>query len=198
LSCAGFAVAGGRSRRMGRDKADLPFGPGTLLDHALARLRAVAGRVHVLCGAEPRYLDRGVPVLLDARVETGPLAGLETALASLATGEVALLLGVDMPLVPVTLLEELVRRSAGADVVVPVSAQGPEPMAAVYSAGAGPALRRALEAGDRRMTSFWPSVRVERVQGDDLARFCDPEHAFLNVNTPEDYERVLTIGGWVP
>jgi molybdopterin-guanine dinucleotide biosynthesis protein A len=183
---------------MGRDKASLPWGRGTLLDHALDRLRAVASRVHVLCGPEPRYLDRGVPILLDARVETGPLAGLETALDSLAEGEIAVLLAADLPLVRVSLLEEIVRRSGSRDVVVPVGSDGPQPLAAAYAASALPAVRRALEAGERRMTSFWDGVRVERIEGADLARFCDPAHAFLNVNTPEDYERVLTIEGWAP
>jgi molybdopterin-guanine dinucleotide biosynthesis protein A len=183
---------------MGRDKASLPWGRTTLLDHALERLRAVAPRVHVLCGPEPRYLDRGVPVLLDARVETGPLAGLETALASLADGEVAVLLATDLPLVPVALLGELVRRLGAADVVVPVTADGPQPLASAYSLAALPAVRRALEDGERRMTAFWDAVRVERIEGADLARFCDPAHAFLNVNTPADYERVLTIEGWGP
>src|SRR5450432_4111174 len=58
----GFVVAGGRSLRMGRDKALLEWRGGTLLDHAIGRLRAVCGEVRVLSGSARRYADRGLPV----------------------------------------------------------------------------------------------------------------------------------------
>jgi molybdopterin-guanine dinucleotide biosynthesis protein A len=59
VSVVGFVVAGGGSRRMGRDKALVPWAEGDLLGHALARLRAVTGDVRILCGPEPRYRDGG-------------------------------------------------------------------------------------------------------------------------------------------
>ena len=65
----GFVVAGGQSRRMGRDKALLPWNGGTLLDHAVTRLRAVCRDVRVLSGADRRYADRGLPVDVDAIAE---------------------------------------------------------------------------------------------------------------------------------
>ena len=192
----GFAVAGGRSSRMGRDKAELRWGDTTLLDHALARLRSFCPRVRVLCGPEPRYLDRGVPILIDARQDTGPLAGLEAALGSLADGEVAVLLGVDLPFVPAPLLEWLVGRSGRAAAVVPESPRGPEPLAAVYGPACLPAITARLAGGDRRMTSFWPDVAVDRVPGPDLKPFGDPARLFVNLNTPADYESVAKIEGW--
>ena len=80
VAAAGFVLAGGHSRRMGRDKARLPWGDVTLLDHALERLRRVCSDVAILPGAEPRYLDAGAPVLPDAARASGPLGGLVTAL----------------------------------------------------------------------------------------------------------------------
>ena len=73
----GFAVAGGKSARMGRDKALLPWRGTTLLDHALDRLRRTCPEVRILCGPEPRYGDRGVPVVLDAIPDGGRLVTLE-------------------------------------------------------------------------------------------------------------------------
>lgn len=182
----GFVVAGGRSRRMGRDKALLPWQGGTLLDHAAARLRAVCGQVRVLSGPGSRYRDRGFPVDVDALAEAGPLAGLATALA-VAAPRPALLLGVDMPFATPDLLAYLRDALSGWDAVVPSTEEGPEPLCAAYGPACLDPVRDALTAGERRMTSFWPRVRVRTVTGAELARFGPPERLFRNVNDPSDY-----------
>ncbi len=66
----------------------------------------------------------------------------------------------------------------------------PEPLCAVYRVTCLDAVQRRLEAGDRKMTSFWPDVRVRVVKEDELAAFGDPEQMFENLNTPEDYRRL--------
>lgn len=171
---------------MGRDKALLPWRGATLLDHALSRLRQVCGPVFILCGSDRRYADRGVPVLLDARPEAGPLAGLVSGLAQLAE-EPGVFLAVDLPEVPAALLAELAGRTGSADAVVPVSEHGPEPLCAAYNrACLGPAERR-LAAGEFKMTGFWPEVRVVQVPPAEVRRFGDPAVLFRNVNTPSDF-----------
>jgi molybdopterin-guanine dinucleotide biosynthesis protein A len=189
----GFVVAGGRSTRMGRDKALLPWDGGTLLDHAIARLNAVCADVRILCGPEPRYADRGLPLVLDpprdgapGREAAGPLAGLAAGLDS--AGEAAgLYLGVDLPHIPRALLAALVATDPAADAVVPVTPRGPEPLCAVYRPGCAAAVRARLAAGDHRMTSFWPDIRVHEMKTAALATFGDPDHLFRNVNAPADY-----------
>jgi len=183
----GFAVAGGRSRRMGRDKALLRWGSTDLLGHALDRLRSVADEARILSGADRRYADRGVPVHVDPAPDLGPLGGLLAALRE--TERPVLLLGVDLPLVPVELLAHLVSLSGGADAVVPVSARGPEPLCAVYGPVCREPIERAVREGRLKMTAFWPDVRVREVLPADLAAFGDPEAFFLNVNDPADYEQ---------
>ena len=184
----GFVVAGGRSTRMGRDKALLPWDGSTLLDHAIARLRAVCADVRILCGPAPRYADRGLPLVLDA-LGDGPLAGLAAGLQS-AGDAPGLYLGVDLPHVTVALLAALLALDPGADAIVPVTPGGPEPLCAVYRTGCGDAVRARLSAGDRKMTSFWPDVRVRALEGDALLAFGDPRRIFDNVNAPADYRRV--------
>jgi molybdopterin-guanine dinucleotide biosynthesis protein A len=181
----GFVVAGGLSTRMGRDKALLPWQGSDLLDHAIARLAAVCSDVRILCGPAPRYEDRGRPLVVDAIPGGGPLAGIAAGLES-AGGDAGLYLGVDLPLVPVALLAAL---AAGddADAVVPVTPGGPEPLCAVYRPGCRAAVRARLAAGDRKMTSFWPDVRVRTLEGEALAAFGDPRRIFHNVNAPADY-----------
>jgi len=194
LSAAvGFVVAGGLSTRMGRDKALLPWRGATLLDHAIARLRAACGDVRILCGPAPRYADRGLPLVLDAVAGAGPLAGLAAGLES-AGAAPGLYLAVDLPHVTVALLSALLAIDGGADAVVPVTADGAEPLCAVYRAGCGPAVRARLAAGERRMTSFWPDVRVHALEGTALRAFGDPRRLFHNVNAPADLDGVGGTG----
>lgn len=192
MSTVGFAVAGGRSQRMGRDKALLPWADTDLLGHALARLGRVTDEVRILPGPERRYTDRGVALDLDLAPHQGPLAGLLAALEG-ASGRAAVLLGIDLPLVPSRLLERLVALGPSVDAIVPVSPRGPEPLCAVYGAACLEAVRRCVAAGDLKMTGFWPDVRVREVGPEELEAFGDPAELFLNVNAPEDYERARAL-----
>ncbi len=171
---------------MGRDKALLPWGEGDLLGHALDRLHAVVPDVRILAGCDHRYTDRGVPVDTDPVSGAGPLAGLLAALDA-AGGRAALLLAVDLPLVPVGLLSRLLALVPESDAVVPVSQRGPEPLCAVYGAGCLAAVRRRIAAGELKMTSFWPDVRVRELGLEETAVFGLPDRLFLNVNAPADY-----------
>ena len=187
MSVVGFAVAGGRSLRMGRDKALLPWGETDLLGHTIARLRTVTGDVRVLCGPSTRYLDRGVLAVTDAVPDAGPLAGVVAGLAA-APGRAGLFLAVDLPHVPASLLARLVELSEGWDAVVPVSPRGPEPMCALYGPACLAPMRRRMVAGELRMTAFWPDVRVRRPAADEVARHGDPGVVFRNLNAPGDLE----------
>jgi molybdopterin-guanine dinucleotide biosynthesis protein A len=184
-AATGFVVAGGQSRRMGRDKALLPWAGVTLLDRALRTLQQVCGRVSILCGPVARYEDRGVPLLVDRLHGAGPLAGVIAGLETLGE-EPGAFLAVDLPGVPAALLADLIRRSAEADAVVPLSSSGPEPLCAVYTRACLEPARRRIAAGERRMTSFWPDVRVATVPWAELAPFGDPAVMFRNINTAHD------------
>lgn len=180
----GFAVAGGRSLRMGPDKALLAWDATDLLGHALARLREAVPEVAILCGPERRYEDRGVSVVPDRLRDVGPVAGLLAGLEA-AGGRPGLFLAVDLPLVPPALLRELLLRLPGFDAVVPVTARGPEPLCAAYGPGCLEAARARVGAGNHGMKAFWPDVRVREVEPDELRAFGDPATLFLNVNDPE-------------
>lgn len=171
---------------MGRDKALLAWRGGTLLDAAVARLGRVAADVAILCGEPGRYPGRTEPCLADRRPGEGALGGVHSGLAALRR-PLGVFLAVDLPFVPEELLRHLIGSAAGADAVVPFSPRGAEPLCAVYARACRDPIRRRLEAGERRMTCFWPDVRVRRVEPPELERFGDPEQLFRNLNTAEDY-----------
>jgi molybdopterin-guanine dinucleotide biosynthesis protein A len=187
----GFVVAGGRSLRMGRDKALLPWAGSTLLDDAVARVRLACPDVRILCGPVPRYADRGVPLVTDRIDGAGPLAGLEAALVAAGDWPV-LLLGVDLPFVTAATLAFLLGELEGADAVVPAPEQMPQPLCAAYAPSCLPAVQARLAAGERRMTSFWPDVDVRRLPSSDFKALGDPRDLFRNLNTPEDLHRART------
>jgi molybdopterin-guanine dinucleotide biosynthesis protein A len=170
---------------MGRDKALLPWGGADLLDHAVVRLRAVTRDVRILCGPGMRYAERGLPVQPDLVTQAGPLGGVLSGLTA-AGGRPGLFLAVDLPRVPAALLSRLVERAEGWDAVVPVSPGGAEPMCAVYGPGCREPIRRRMDAGDFKMSAFWPDVRVLEVGPAELEEFGDPAEMFINLNAPED------------
>lgn len=132
----GVVLAGGQSRRMGRSKARLPWGHGTLLSRAVACLLRVTPRVAV--SARPRQrlpaLPPGVLLVLDQRQDAGPCEGLFQALQTLDPEEAGvLLLPVDAAVSP-ALLRRLARRFAAGDstVVLPKLAGRRLPLPGVY------------------------------------------------------------------
>jgi molybdopterin-guanine dinucleotide biosynthesis protein A len=161
-------MAGGKSSRLGRDKVLLPWGEGTLLDHALRRLDAVCGEVRI-CGdrddlgslpgeSSPHEDLLRPPVIRDALPGTGPLGGIVAALESTQTTW-NFFLAVDLPLVPVEFLQEIAMR-AGASAsgggnssaislqCVLSRAEGRrQPLCGIYRRSLLPGLRRSLEEG---------------------------------------------------
>ncbi|MCZ6598970.1 MAG: molybdenum cofactor guanylyltransferase [Planctomycetota bacterium] len=175
-------LCGGRSRRMGTDKARLVVGDQTLLERAVAVGDAVAPRVLLACGSEARYGDLGREQLLDrfpagaagagaARASAvdaartvhdrggGPLAGLEAALTAARSDWVAVL-ACDMPGVEPPVFERLLQSAVerALDLCVLASDAGLEATCGVYHRRCLAAVRSALEAGERKLTSFHDAV----------------------------------------
>jgi molybdopterin-guanine dinucleotide biosynthesis protein A len=170
---------------MGRDKALLPYREATLLSHALGVLREVTPDVAILCGPESRYEDLGAPLVIDAVCGVGPLGGLYSALlsASIEQREQILWLGVDLPLVPPSLLEQLLRELEQADVAMARTTRGIEPLCAAFATTPTlEAVRGALLDGRLKLTAAFARLTVHTVDADDAH--------FVNVNSPEEYEQV--------
>lgn len=184
----GVVLAGGASVRMGRDKALLPWQGGTLAGHAQARLATVCAAVLIA--------DRGRGVLPGTRsVPDGPGAGPAAGLMGAAyavPGRPLLVLACDLPAVPESLLLELVERGAGADLVLPVTTRGPEPLVAWYGPAALAALAVAVARGELALHRLLAEggLRVTRLEGLELARHGDPAVIFRNVNTEADWQAV--------
>jgi molybdenum cofactor guanylyltransferase len=188
LPASGLVLAGGRSARMGRDKALLELGGRTLIERAVAVLAPIAAEVRLATGRERRYEDLGRPIVLDRVADGGPLAGIEAGLAAAEPGYVVVL-AVDMPRVTTELVEALLARARAEDLdaCLLASDAGPEPLCAVLHTRLARPLAEALERGARRAASVLElSPRVAVVHERELDAGAA---AATNVNTPGDLAR---------
>jgi len=184
LDRAAWILVGGRSTRMGTDKARAES-HGRALALRMADEAATACCTVSLVGDPAIYADLGLPVVADRFPGWGPLAGIEAALAA-TTCNANLILACDMPAIRENLLEELF--AAGGDCALPRHDEGRmEPLCAVYHRQCLPVIRAALEAGLRKVTDVlqWMTREGLAIR---YVRVSDPA-SFANLNTPEDWSR---------
>ncbi len=188
LEACGVILAGGRSSRMGRNKALLMLDGETLIARLARRFSAWFRQVVIVTNTPEEYGFLGIPMVSDRIPGLGPLAGLEAGLQA-SRYEHAFFCAVDMPFVDESLVRFMVEAAPGYDIVVPAPDGEYEPMHAVYGRGCLPSIARNLDARRLRLVSIFPEVRVREIGGAELAQFGDPERLFFNCNTPEDLER---------
>jgi len=187
-------MAGGRSRRMGRDKAWLDLGDGRpIVRRVIDALSEVADEVLIVAN-DPRYATLGPRVVPDRFPDGGALGGIATGVGA-ASHPTVLVAACDMPFLRADLWRLLLSRAGEADVVIPRVAGEYETLHAVYTKACVPAMERALAAGRMRVISFFDDVRVRTVEEDEL-RAIDPDLASLtNLNTPEELDAARKRAG---
>ena len=186
----GFVLTGGRSSRMGRDKALLPVvgstaggstaGGRTLVEQIAARVRAAAGFV-TLIGAPERYGSLGLPVAADLIEECGPIGGIYTAL-KISSAPWNLIVACDMPAVSTGFLAALLAaaREADPDCFVPETASSLHPLCAVYHRRALATVQSAIDHKSFKMHDLLRSFRTVAWP------VADPS-LLENVNTPIEW-----------
>jgi molybdopterin-guanine dinucleotide biosynthesis protein A len=183
--------AGGNSQRMGSDKALMPFLSRPLIQRVMDRLSPIADEILVTTNSPDDYRFLGIPLFRDIKPGRGALGGLYTALSSAACKAVAVV-ACDMPFTSAALFEAagrlLVREDA--DVVIPDSGDGLEPLHAVYRRETClPAIESAIDADKWRLISWFPQVKVRILQPDEVKQYDPSGLAFWNLNTPEEFAK---------
>ncbi|HEY4720296.1 MAG TPA: molybdenum cofactor guanylyltransferase [Anaerolineae bacterium] len=178
-------LAGGQSRRMGRDKALIAFEDRPIIAHVIDTLRELSDDVLVVSNRSAAYESFGIRIVPDADPPSGPLGGISAGLAA-AQHDLAIVVACDMPFLNTQLLRSLVDRAVNVDAVVPLTGDQFEPLHAVYRRTCLAAIERHLAGGDRRVISFFDEVRVKAVPETDWRSLDPTGRSIANLNTPDD------------
>lgn len=187
--------AGGESRRMGADKALLPFLGQPLILRQLSRLASLADEVVVTSNQPENYRFLGLTPVPDILPGLGALGGLYTALFTARYPYVAVV-ACDMPFASpeIFALELRLITETGSDAVIPRTEDGTEPFHAIYRREACLLhIRPALEAGKRRVDSWFSQVTIRYLELEEYLPYDSAHLAFFNINTPEELQEAERI-----
>ena len=181
-----FILAGGKSTRMGTDKAFVPLDGRTLLARALDLARQMTSDVRIV--GDRKKFAPFAPVVEDEFPGCGPLAGIHAALRS-SNSELNVILAVDTPFVSLALLQHLITRARNcpsALVTLPRANGGWQPLCAVYRRPFAAAAEQALTQGRYKIDALFDEAAVEQIGEEELQTAGFSPRIFRNVNTPEE------------
>ena len=196
MGVSAIVLAGGLSRRLGRDKAVEPFDGEPLISRVIGRLESLTDETVVVVNSDARGHELPLPqntkIAVDIYPDSGSLGGIFTGLTA-AANDWGFVVACDMPFLNERLIAHLLTLRQGCDAVVPVLDSYPEPTHAAYSKACLPHIERRLEAGRLKIAGFFEDVRVQYVQDAEVNRFDADLLSFFNINRPEDLERAITL-----
>jgi molybdopterin-guanine dinucleotide biosynthesis protein A len=197
-------LAGGKARRLGRDKLQEDVGGKTIFSRVMDTLELLKGDIIVVtgCAQLPPTLSNspGVRIVTDVFGDGGPLGGVYTGLAASDSFQNLVVAG-DMPFLNLSLLRYMLDkagafgaiREAGLDVVIPRINGFIEPLHAVYSQHCLPYIKKEMESGRRNIRSFFPQVRVRYIETKEIESFDRHHLSFFNINTEDDLAKAREI-----
>jgi molybdenum cofactor guanylyltransferase len=194
-------LCGGKSSRMGHDKATLPFGPELMLQRVVRLIREVVALENMIIVAAPNQslpaLPQSVSVARDARQYRGPLEGLATGFRALADRvDAAYATGCDVPLLLPAFVDRMFQLLGDFDIAVPFDGEHHHPLAAVYRPTVLAQIEMLLDSDRMRPRFLFDEARTREIPVDDL-RAVDPQLSTLeNLNFRDDYLAALTAAGF--
>lgn len=178
--------AGGRSSRMGRDKALVPLAGRPMIAHVVERIAPLADQLLITTNRPDDLAFLNIDMISDAEPGAGALPGLLTALTH-ASNPLVGIVACDMPFVSRRLLSHMLMLAEEADVVVPQWDDRYQPLHAVYRRDiCQAAVEQALAAGKKRMISFFDGLNIAVVSAETVAAYSPKGLTFFNVNTPDE------------
>lgn len=184
----GVILVGGKSRRMGKDKAFLKVEGITFFEKILKVFKENFIQVLLAGDKEERFADYNLQHFPDIYPGSS-LGGLYTGLYNAKT-EYVFVSSCDLPFPNEDVLRYLYSLKTGFDAVVPCSIYGYEPLFALYSKSCLEPIRGQLVRGEYCAYAYYPEIRVRSVSSDELSELNPDGSAFMNINTPEDFAKI--------
>lgn len=193
LADAGAVIlVGGKSSRMGRPKALLPFDGEPLIAHVVRKLQTIFPEVIIVAAPDQELPPLPVKIARDDIAYQGPVSGIYHGLQT-STKETCFVTSCDAPFLNLAVVSHLLAQISGVDVVVPVWEERFQPLHAVYRTSVVPLLKSQLERGELRPIFLFDKVRTRKIEEEEIRRF-DPEGlSMLNMNSPQEYETALRL-----
>ncbi|OHC03705.1 MAG: hypothetical protein A3H23_02840 [Planctomycetes bacterium RIFCSPLOWO2_12_FULL_40_19] len=182
-------LAGGKSSRMGSNKAFLKLKGKTFIERQINLLREMFDEIFISANTPSEYEYLNLPVFKDIYPDKGPLCGIYTSLIN-SSSLYTFMLACDMPFVEIGLIKYLKGFTREYDVVVPKSERGLEPLHAFYSKNCIDPIKKELDSNNLRIISFFPHVKVNVVELDNLTTSDSFKNSIKNLNTRDEYEVV--------
>ncbi len=187
----GVVLAGGKSSRMGIDKALLKLGEKRMIEIAVELMKSIFSEVIIITNSPEEYKFLSLPLFTDIYKGKGPLAGIHSALTNSLTDKI-FVLSCDVPLMTKEMLEYIINYKSNKPIKFCEAAGYHQPLVGVYSKKILIDIEkflRSYEVGDKSFHKFLKSIDVEIIHPESLHFY--REEMFFNVNRPEDYEMVL-------
>lgn len=191
----GVVLAGGDSRRMGKNKALLELGGRPMIAHVVDRLLPVVDEVIIASNQTTPYESFADRIVPDQFRGIGTLGGIHAGLSA-ASNDLVIVVGCDMPFLKPELLHWFINASSGFDVVLLKRGEWVEPLHATYRRTCIPAIENAIRANKRRIISFFGEVRVPMVHTYEFASIDPGLTSFRNINTPEEWHQAMREHPW--
>ncbi|MDD2310179.1 MAG: molybdenum cofactor guanylyltransferase [Desulfuromonadaceae bacterium] len=185
----GVILVGGKSRRMGQDKAFLPVGGRPLVARLVACLSGCFERLLLVGDQGERFHSYGLPVLPDLYPGSS-LGGLYTGLYHAETSHI-FVSSCDLPFPNAELVQLICSQKKGYDAVIPTTRGGMEPLFALYGKSSLPAMHAALDAGNYRITELLAGLHVNYLVPDLVDKVDRDGKALINLNTPQEYQQCI-------
>lgn len=190
LPVTGAILCGGRSSRMGRSKAFLPYDGRTMIEHRYAQMQELFAEVVIVANDPDAFSHLCVDVVKDIIPNRGPLVGILSSLL-VSQYEHTFIIACDMPLVENKLIRSICQERHDTDVLVLSHDEGVEPLLGVYSKRCIQPLEESIFEGNLKTMDFLEGINAKLFQQRDTQTSSGLPQ-FFNVNTPQDYSKLLT------
>ena len=188
----GIILSGGKSTRMGTNKALLQVGGERLIDRTIRTFRDIFRETILVTNSPLDYLDQDCTIATDIIKGKGALGGIYTGLFY-ASCDYAFVAACDMPLLNKSFIEYMIENCESYDIVVPEPADGPQPLHAIYSKRCLPAIKRLIDQDQLKITGFYKGLKTRMIPDHVINRFDSGGKMFFNLNSQKDLEQILSF-----
>jgi molybdopterin-guanine dinucleotide biosynthesis protein A len=185
-------LAGGASKRYGQNKALLEISGVPLIDRIAEQMRNIFTRVILVTNQKKDFEYLGLPIVEDIIKGLGPIGGIYTGLSSI-TEHAGFFVACDMPLLHKGLIRYMVENIDNHAAVVPSIGEFVEPLHALYARSCLGPIKGLIDAKRYQVRLLYDYVSVRYVKEDEIRTFSSPAEIFLNINTPDEFEKIQSF-----